>query len=92
MEKYCDLQFFNYYIVIPRKSDSAYRETMKLLEAIKPFVSVKKKNLKYIQKGEGVVEDKGKEIIFVGYKENMAWELRLCKHIFVNRIKEKIAL
>jgi len=39
-----------------------------------------------------VIKDKGKQIIFMGYKENMAWELILCKHIFLNKIKEEIIL
>lgn len=39
-----------------------------------------------------VLKDKNKEILFMGYKENMAWELRLCKHIYLNRIKDDIIL
>ena len=38
-----------------------------------------------------VLNDKGKNIIFVGYEENMAWELRQCWHIYLNRIKEEIS-
>jgi len=38
-----------------------------------------------------VVKDKGKKILFAGYKENMAWELRLCWHLYLNRIKDEIA-
>jgi len=39
-----------------------------------------------------VVKDKRKNILFVGYKENMAWELRLCWHLYLNKIKDKIGL
>ena len=39
-----------------------------------------------------VVKDKNKGILFTGYKENMAWELRLCKHIYLNKIKDEIVL
>ena len=39
-----------------------------------------------------VVKDKGKQILFVGYKENMAWELRLCWHLYLNLIKDEVAL
>lgn len=39
-----------------------------------------------------MVEDKGKGIIFIGYEENMAWELRQCKHVYVNRIKGEVSL
>lgn len=39
-----------------------------------------------------VVYDKKKSILFVGYEENMAWELRQCWHLYLNRIKDDIAL
>lgn len=41
---------------------------------------------------EYVVKDKGKMIIFMGYEENMAWELRQCWHLYVNRIKGEIMM
>ena len=37
-----------------------------------------------------VVKDKSKNIIFVSYEENMAWELRQCWHIYLNRIKDEV--
>ena len=46
----------------------------------------------YLELKKYVVNEKGKEIIFMGYEENMAWELRKCKHIYINRIKEFVAL
>lgn len=39
-----------------------------------------------------VVHDKKKNILFVGYEENMAWELRQCWHIYLNRIRELVEL
>lgn len=39
-----------------------------------------------------VVHDKKKNILFAGYEENMAWELRQCWHLYVNRIKDEAAL
>ncbi|MBU4299463.1 NYN domain-containing protein [Patescibacteria group bacterium] len=39
-----------------------------------------------------VVRDKKKNILFVGYEENMAWELRQCWHLYVNRIKDEVTL
>lgn len=39
-----------------------------------------------------VVHDKKKKIIFFGYKENMAWELRLCWHLYIDKIKNEIIL
>ena len=37
-----------------------------------------------------VIKDKNKNIVFMGYEENMAWELRQCWHIYLNRIKDRI--
>ena len=39
-----------------------------------------------------VVHDKKKNILFIGYEENMACELRQCWHLYVNRIKNEVAL
>ncbi|MFH1656728.1 MAG: NYN domain-containing protein [Candidatus Nealsonbacteria bacterium] len=39
-----------------------------------------------------VVRDKNKNIMFIGYEENMAWELRQCWHLYLNRIKDEIKL
>ena len=39
-----------------------------------------------------VVYDKKKSILFVGYEENMAWELRQCWHFYLNRLKDEIVL
>ena len=132
ISQYCDLKFINYYLVIPAKNDIVYHGTQRFLEKVEPFVTIKKKELKYtpvggqiVKKGNMdieialdvvrtindldviiiasgdsdfyelknyVVSDKGKNIIFVGYEENMAWELRLCKHIYLNKIKDEIVL
>ncbi|MBU1147060.1 MAG: NYN domain-containing protein [Candidatus Omnitrophica bacterium] len=131
LESYCDLQFINYYLVIPAKNDIVYRGTQKFLEKIKSFATIKEKKLKYtpvggrimkkgnmdveivldvvrtiddldiiiIASGDSdfyelknyVVKDKKKNIIFVGYEENMAWELRQCWHIYLNRIRDEVA-
>ena len=130
ISQYCDLQFFNYYLVIPAKNDVVCEGTQKFLKKIEPFVTIKKKELKYmpiggrvIKKGNMdveitldvvrtvdnldvviilsgdsdfyelknyVIKEKGKNIIFVGYEENMAWELRQCWHIYLNRIKDEV--
>ena len=47
LENYCDLQFINYYIAVPDKSDVAYSGTENFLEKIKPYVKIKEKKLKY---------------------------------------------
>ena len=39
-----------------------------------------------------VVYDKEKIILFIGYEENMAWELRQCWHLYLNRIKDEVIL
>ena len=128
---YCNLQFINYYIGIPDKSDASFYGTQEFLERIKRYVTIKEKKLKYtpvagkfVKKADVDVEivldavrtindldavmvlsgdsdfyelknymlsDKGKIIVFVGYEGNMAWELRQCWHIYLDRIKEKIS-
>ena len=127
ISQYCDLQFINFYVVIPAKNDIVFHGTQRFLKKVKPFVDIKKKELKYtpvggqvvkkgnmdveivldvvrtvddldvivIMSGDSdfyelknyVVKDKNKKIIFIGYEENMAWELRQCWHIYLNRIK-----
>lgn len=132
LRNYCDLQFVNYYLVIPEKNDHSYRGTMSFLDRIKSYVEIKKKEMKYtpvggqlvkkgnvdveitldivrridaldaimIMSGDSdfhelknfVVKEKGKNIIFIGYEENMAWELRQCWHIYLNRIRDAVEL
>lgn len=132
LQNYCDLQFINYYIAVPDKSDAVYLGSQRFLEKIRQSVTVKEKKLKYtpiagkmVKKGDVdveitldvvraidnldvaivasgdsdllelknyVVNDKGKKILFAGYQENMAWELRLCWHLYLNRIKNEIIL
>jgi uncharacterized LabA/DUF88 family protein len=58
ISQYCDLKIFNYYLVIPAKNDIVYRNTQRFLEKIKPFVDIKRKELKYIPVG-GRVTKKG---------------------------------
>lgn len=47
LENYCNLQFINYYIAIPDKSDVIYSGTENFLGKIKPYVTIKEKRLKY---------------------------------------------
>ena len=132
ISRYCNLQFINYYLVIPAKNDIVYHGTQRFLKKVEPFLTIKKKELKYtpvggkvmkkgnmdveitldavrtvddldvviIASGDSdflelknyVVYDKKKNILFIGYEENMAWELRQCWHLYLNRIREEIAL
>lgn len=132
LEKCCDLQFINYYLAVPDKSDADYGNVQNFIQRISPFVTLKKKPLKYtpvgsrlVRKGDVDVEivldvvriidkldvaiilsgdsdllelknyvvyDKKKNILFVSYEENMAWELRQCWHLYLNRIKDDVAL
>lgn len=39
-----------------------------------------------------IVKEKHKNIIFFGYEKNMGWELRQCKHIYLEKIKDEICL
>lgn len=129
-ERYCEVRFLNYYLVIPANNDAVVRGTRIFLEKIKPFATVRVKELKYMPVGGQVVKkgnmdveivldvvrtigeldvvmvvsgdsdfyelknyvvnDKSKKIVFIGYEENMAWELRQCWHIYVNRIRDKV--
>lgn len=45
--KYCDLQFINYYIAIPEKSDDVFHGTERFLRKIEKHTTIKKKKLKY---------------------------------------------
>jgi len=132
LKKYCDLKFINYYIAIPDRTNSVFEGTENFLQKIMPFVSVRKKRMKYIPiegkmtkkadvdmeialdvvrvidkldvviivSGDSdflelknyVVYDKKKNILFVGYEENMAWELRKCWHFYLNGIKDEVVL
>ena len=132
LKKYCDLQFINYYVAIPDKSDNVFKGTIDFLSKLEPNVNLKKKLLKYtpiagkfmkkadvdveitldvvrnidnldviiIMSGDSdflglknyVIRDKNKNILFMAYKENMAWELRLCWHLYINKIKDEIIL
>lgn len=47
LRKYCNLQFINYYIAIPDKSDNVSAGTQRFLEKIKSCVTIKEKRLKY---------------------------------------------
>lgn len=130
LKGYCDLKFINYYVAIPDKANGVFEGTDKFLQKLAPFVSLKKKRMKYIPE-EGkmtkkadvdmeialdvvrnidkldviivisgdsdllelknyVVYDKRKNIMFVSYEENMAWELRKCWHFYFNGIKDEI--
>lgn len=46
----------------------------------------------YLELKNWAVRDKKKNIVFVSFESNMAWELRKCWHIYLNRIREEIEL
>jgi len=63
LENYCNLQFINYYVAVPYKSDVTFSGTQRFLEKIKPYVVLKEKKLKYtpvagkfVKKGDVDVE------------------------------------
>ncbi len=63
LRNYCNLQFINYYVAIPHKSDAVAEGTKKFLKNIEPYVKLKPKRLKYtpvgrkfIKKGDTDVE------------------------------------
>jgi len=132
LEQHCNLQFIDYHIAIPDKSDNSFKGTEDFLKKLEPYVNLKKKLLKYtpvagkfmkkadvdveitldvvrnidnldvviIMSGDSdflelknyVINDKKKGILFMSYEENMAWELRQCWHLYINRIKDEIGL
>lgn len=132
LENYCNLQFINYYIAIPDKSDVTFSGTKKFLEKIKSHVAVKEKKLKYtpvsgkfvkkadvdveitldavrtidnldvviIVSGDSdllelknyVTKDKKKNIIFLAFEKNMAWELKYCWHLYLDDYKKEIGI
>ena len=132
LKEYCNLQFINYHLAIPDKSDDVFRGTQSFLPKLEPYVTLKKKLLKYtpvagkfmkkadtdveitldvvrnidnldviiIMSGDSdflelknyAIKDKDKSILFMSYEENMAWELRQCWHLYINRIKDEIGL
>ena len=47
LESHCDLRFINYHVAIPHRSDTVIHGTEKFLKNIEPFVTLKKKDLKY---------------------------------------------
>lgn len=47
LESYCNLQFINYHVAIPHRSDTVIHGTEKFLKNIEQFVTLKKKDLKY---------------------------------------------
>lgn len=44
----------------------------------------------YLELKNWVIKDNKKKIIFVALENNMAWELRQCWHIYLNRIRKMI--
>ena len=64
ISQYCNLQFINYYLVIPAKNDIVYYGTQRFLEKIEPFVTIKKKELKYMPVGGGVLKKGNMEVAF----------------------------
>lgn len=56
ISQHCNLQFTNYYLVIPAKNDIVYHGTQRFLNKIKLFVTIKSKDLKYTPVGGQVIK------------------------------------
>lgn len=56
LKKHANLQFINYYVAVPDKSDASYKGTMNFLKSIEPYVNIEAKDLKYIQIGGRVIK------------------------------------
>lgn len=55
LDRYCDLQFINYYIAIPDKSDADYKGVQNFIQHISSSVILKKKALKYTPLGAHII-------------------------------------
>lgn len=51
LAKSCQLEFINYYIAVPAKSDAAFHLTQNFIAKLKDSVSIKTKDLKYTPVG-----------------------------------------
>lgn len=132
LTKFCKVEFINYYIAIPEKSDVNYQKTEHFLGKIKDATTIKSKPLKYtpvagkfVKKGDMdvemvldtvrfiesldvaiilsgdsdllelknyIVKDKNKEIIFWAFEKNMAWELKYCRHLYLDDYKTEFGI
>lgn len=130
LSEHCDLQFINYYIATPDKSDAPYNGTEKFLNKIKNDITIKTKPLKYtpvhgkfVKKGDFdvdisldvvrtvgdlemiivvsgdsdfvalkdyVLKDCKKNILFISYESNMAWELKYSWHVFLDDFRKEL--
>lgn len=44
----------------------------------------------YLELKNWVVKDNKKKIIFMGFENNTAWEIRQCLHLYLNKIRKEI--
>lgn len=47
LERFCMVQFIHYHVAIPHRSDAAMQGTEQFLKKITPYVTLKRKDLKY---------------------------------------------
>lgn len=130
LSSYGRIVCLNAYVCIPSVRDPSFAGTMRYLEKLSPYVSVRKKDIKYYATDEKrkanmdveialdvvrmideidvvlvfsgdsdflelksyVVDEKGKAVIFAGYRENMSVELRRCWHLYVNELRNDLQL
>ncbi|MEM5792981.1 MAG: NYN domain-containing protein [Candidatus Aenigmatarchaeota archaeon] len=133
LEEVFDVVFMNYHIAIPSTRDSSFLKTKnyldKLEEKFGSILTFKKKHLKYINDGDGVIKKggvdteitidvlssleksdvviilsgdsdyvslarniiaKGKKVLFMGFKKNMAWEIRQLQHVYFENIRNVV--
>ena len=58
LESYCNLRFINYHVAIPDRTNGVLKDTENFLQKIAPFVSIRKKRMKYIPV-DGKITKKG---------------------------------
>ena len=90
-----DLKYISNSRGVVKKSDVDINVTLDVVRNIDKLdlVIILSGDSDYLELKNYVVKDKRKEIIFMSYEKNMAWELkRYCKIIFLDRVKDYISL
>lgn len=77
-----------------RKGDVDVEVVLDVVRSIKNLdvVMIVAGDSDYLELKNWVIKDNKKKIIFVALENNIAWELRQCWHIYLNRIREEIEL
>ena len=53
---HCNLVLFNYYVATPKEKDELYLQSLKFINNINKFVTIKTKTIKYIFNGKDIIK------------------------------------